>query len=97
VYESPYNHRRPYAGQYPLDERCPICGQLGDCLDAAPVDMPLPPFTLDDIPASDSGGSLRSYDVTVNGFVTRMQLNSADAAHYSTDAAQTLSEVPYVE
>lgn len=96
MYESPYSYRRPYAGQTPFADRCPICGSLGDCPDTGDVAMTLPPFDVADTPTT-GGGPLRTYVVTVDGFTTQMQLNPTDAARYGADAAQPLSEVPYVE
>jgi hypothetical protein len=87
AYESPYNYRRSYAGQSPIDERCPICGSsFGECDDAAPISMPLPAFEIGDV-ISDRPGPLRLYEVTIFGFTSRMQLSDADAARYGDAAA----------
>lgn len=90
MYASPYNTERPYTGPLDTPERCPICGALGDCDDAAAVPMPYPPFGS----ATDVGvvgGPLRRYVVTDGENTTVMQLNESDAARY--DTAAVLSEV----
>lgn len=88
MYPSPWTFERPYTGQSPFGGyRCPICGSDGDCPDATPVDMPLPPFDLGDAAQADGGGApLRSYAVTQNGYVTTMQLNDLDAARLGAAA-----------
>lgn len=73
-------------GQHPAsDDRCPICGAMGDCPDTATVPMPYPAFDIAE-EHDDQSGPLQRYTVTTFGFATVMRLNDSDAARYGTAA-----------
>jgi hypothetical protein len=82
VYPNPFNTESPYTGQAPYNDRCPICGAVGECNDAVTVAMPYPAVDLNDAAEDSTTGALRPYDVTVFGYTTVMRLNDTDAARY---------------
>ena len=91
MYWSPFHSVLPYTGQSPFaDYHCPICGAIDECPDSAVVPMPYPPVDLEDSEPAETGGPLRFYTVTANGYTngytTVMQLNDSVAARYG-DAA----------
>ena len=86
MYPNPFNFERPYTGQTPYNERCPICGAIGECPDAVVVPMPYPAVDPPGDEYAVQGGPLRLYTVTAYGTTGVMQLNDFDAARYG-DAA----------
>lgn len=82
----PNQYRTEYTSRPEWDDRCPVCGSIGECPDVVTVPMPFSPFDDYEEYIGDQAGPLRRYRVTVSGYVTVMQLNDSDAARYGAAA-----------